>query len=107
MPVGCVTWLSGMPDQTMIDRLLAQVLPITSEEEDAFAVIGCHWPTCLVSEKVIICGSSVYSCTVREEVVSLVPDQALNISRLIWMCDAECVTVNELTLQNIQEAMSI
>lgn len=107
MPVACLTWLGAVPDNSCVHTALEQVLPITSEEEDGFRVYASYWETCLVSEKVLICGSQVYSCTVRENIITLVPDHALNISRLIWMWDAERATIDALTLENIQQAMAL
>ena len=107
MPVAYVAWLGGVPDHSILSNVIEQVLSITSEERDAFTVYAKYWPTCLISEKVLICGREVYSCTVWNNILTLVPDDALNISRLIWMWDAERVTIDELTLENIQQAMSL
>ena len=106
MPVSCITWFGGVPDKSIADKVLQQVLPITSEESDGFRIFASSWQTCLVSQKVLICGSEVYSCTVQDNILTLVPDHALNISRLIWMWDAERTTVDKITLENIQQAMS-
>ena len=107
MPVGHIVWLAGVPAQSFVSNVLEQVLPITSEERDWFTVYANYWPTCLVSEKVLICGRDVYSCTVRDNILTLVRDDALDISRLIWMWDAERITIDELTLENIQQAMAL
>ena len=88
------------------DHLEEIVLPYTSEELDEFTVLANHWPTCLQSEKVILCGSMVFLGIVKNELLLLVPDVALNISKLIWMWDAERVTEDELTLGNIRQAMA-
>ena len=106
MPVSCIKWLGAVPDKNIADRVLQQVLPITSEERDGFTIFASYWRTCLISEKVILCGSQVFSCTILDNILTLVPDHALNISRLIWMWDAEIRTVDELTLETIQQAMS-
>ena len=106
MPVSCITWLGEVPGNNIAHRVVQQVLPITSEERDGFTIFASYWRTCLISEKVIICGSQVFSCTIRDNILTLVPDHALNISRLIWMWDAERTTVDEVTLESIQQAMS-
>ena len=107
MPVSCIRWLGTVPEKNIIDRVLQQVFPITSEERDGFAIFASYWRTCLISEKVIICGSQAFSCTIMDNILTLVPDHALNISRLIWMWDAEIKTVDDITLKTIQQAMSL
>ena len=107
MPLAEVKWLGLPPDHSMLEELYRQVHPMTSEERDEFSVTASHWPTCLASQKVIICGSQVFVGTIFNEILSLVPDDALNIAYLIWMWDAQRITIDEVTLDNIQHAMSI
>ena len=107
MPLAEVTWLGLPPDRSMLEELFRQVTSMTSEERDEFLVTASHWPTCLESKKVIICGSQVFVGTIANEILSLVPDDALNIACLIWMWDAEPITIDEITLENIQQAMSL
>ena len=107
MPLAQVTWLGLPPDHSMLEELYRQVQQMSSEERDDFSVTASHWRTGLESEKVIICGSQVFLGKIQNEIVSLVPDDALNIACLIWMWDAQRITIDEVTLENIQHALSM
>ena len=87
--------------------MLSMLRDYIDEDDVQFDIIANHWSTCLQSEKVIICGNSVFLCIVKENLLALVPDVALNIPKLIWMSDAERVTIEKLTLGNIRRAMSL
>ena len=107
MPICLVTWLGKVPEDPMQDLLRSMLRDYIDEDDIQFEIIANHWPTCLQSEKVIICGSSVFFGIVKNDILALVPDVALNIPKLIWMCDAERVTIGKLTLENIRRAMSL
>ena len=107
MPVGNVTWWGAVPDEDTFKTFLAHVNAITSEERDVFDVIGSHWETCLESEKVIIMENNVYCATVKDKLLSLVPDNAVDMKRLIWMWDAERLSITQLSLQCVKQAMML
>ena len=93
MPLAQVSWLGLPPDRFMLEELFRQVTSMTSEERDEFLVTASHWPTCLESKKVIICGSQVFVGTIANEILSLVPDDALDMMKgmsfLCVFCDRE------------------
>ena len=107
MPICLVTWLGKAPEDPSQDLLFNMLGDYIDEDDAQVEIIANHWRTSLQEEKVIICGNSVFFGLVKNEILALVPDVALNIPRLIWMCDAERVTIEKLTLANVRRALSL
>ena len=106
MPVCNVTWLGPKPEGPLENTLVSMLGTYIDEDDSEFEIVVNHWETCLRSEKVIICGNFAFMCVVQNDLLVLVPDAALNIPKLIWMMDAERVTVDKLNIRNIRQAMS-
>ena len=107
MSICLVKWLGKAPEDPLQDLLFSMLGDYIDKDEAQVEIIATHWSTCLQAEKVIICGNSVFFGLVKNEILALVPDVALNIPKLIWMCDAERVTIEKLTLPNIRRALSL
>ena len=107
MPVFKVTWLGEVPEPQKQQILISMLEDYVDEAEEAIEIVANYWPNCLQSEKVVLCGNSAFMGIVGNDLLALVPDVALNIPKLIWMCDTERVTINNLTLRNIRRAMSL
>ena len=107
MPVYKVTWLGEVPEPQKQQILISMLEDYVDEAEEAIEIVANYWPNCLQSEKVVLCGDSAFMGIVGNNLLALVPDVALNIPKLIWMCDTERVTISNLTLRNIRRAMSL
>ena len=106
MPVAHVRWLGETPDAAVSDRLLILVESFTSEEKDAFTVIGYHHPNMPDCCKVIIFKENAFLAVQDQDIFVLIPDVALNIRHLISLIDADKWTLNTLTIENIQNVMN-
>ena len=106
MPVCNETWLGPKPEGQLENTSLCMLGSYIDEDDSEFEIVVNHWETCLQSEKVKMCGNLVFMCVVQNDLLVLVPDAALNIPKLIWIMDAERVTVQKLNLPNIRQAMS-
>ena len=105
MPVPIVRWLAQIPDDVIINRLLILVKMFTSEEVEEFEVIAHHNPNMMDCTKVIICKDQVFMAVQDQDILVLIPDNALNICKLISMWDANRWILNKLTLQNVKAVM--
>ena len=106
MPVAHVRWLGETPDPPVYDRLLILVQSFTSEERDAFTVIGYHNPNMPDCSKVVIFKENAFLAVQDQDIFVLIPDIALNIRYLISLIDADKWTLNTLTIENIQNVMN-
>ena len=105
MPVPIVRWLAQIPDDDIINRLLILVQMYTSEEVEEFEVIAHHNPNMKDCTKVIIWKYHVFMAVQDQDILVLIPDNALNICKLISMWDANRWILNKLTLHNIKAVM--
>ena len=101
-----ISWEGVIPNESVIARLREQLQVFTSEETDDFPVAAMYWETHLEREKVIMSENYMFLCTIKENILCLIPDDALDIHKLIWMWDAEPVIVNFLSSENIKQAMT-
>ena len=108
MPTGFVSWMGNVERDDSIEQVVNErVATMTSEAREDFHILAMFWDTCLQSEKVVICGDSVFVGTIRDKILTLVPDDALDIHKLIWMWDADRVHVQRIAVKHIKEAMML
>ena len=101
-----ISWEGEIPDESRINDFKQQLHEFTAEESSDFPVVATLWDTPLDREKVVQSENYVFLCKVKDGILCLVPDDALDIHKLIWMWDAEPVTVNFLSATNLRNAMS-
>ena len=108
MPTGLVSWMGHMErDDSIYQVIRERLATMTSEAREDFHILEMFWDTCLQSEKVVICGDNVFVGTIKDNILTLIPDDALDIRKLIWMWDAERVHVQRITADCIKEAMTM
>ena len=107
MPTANVRWLGELPQRSIAKILLEILEKVTWAEIEEYTAVATYEPNGPDSEKVLICQEQAFLCVWQQGVIVIIPDSALNFTKLVDIHTHEIVNVPVLTLRNVLKTMSL